>query len=94
MDAKRAYEREFLSGLARLAGRRQPGLSDEERDGEWRAQRIFYDALAPFRSRVQDAICLTGLRADLLQDLLAELDEATPDRRAWDEAILEARHAD
>lgn len=60
MDAKRAYEREFLSGLARL----------------------------------QDAACLTGLRADALHDLLLGLDDATPDRRAWDEAIMEARNAD
>ena len=78
----------MLSTFARLAGR--PGLSDADRDGEHRAQQIFYGALACFRAAVTDAAPLTDLRKDALADLLAGLDDTTPDRRAWDEAIAEA----
>lgn len=98
MDAKRAarhaYEQDVLSGFARLAGRRAPGLSDQDRDGEYRAQSLFYAALARFRREVEGAAPLTDLRRDALGDLLAGLDDTTPDRRAWDEAIAEARHGD
>jgi hypothetical protein len=40
---------------------------------------------------VADAAPLTELRRDALDDLLAGLADTTPDRRAWDEAIAEAR---
>src|SRR5664279_2434182 len=86
--ARRDYEHQVLSTFARLAGR--PGLSDADRDGEHRAQQIFYGALACFRAAVTDAAPLTDLRKDALADLLAGLDDTTPDRRAWDEAIAEA----
>ncbi len=91
MDRRQAYERNVLSTFARLAGRRAPGIADEERDGEFRAQAIFYDALSHFRSKVADAAPLTDLRRGALDDLLTSLDDTTPDRRAWDEAIHEAR---
>lgn len=91
MDRRQAYERNVLSSFARLADRRAPGLSDEDHDGEYRAQRIFYDALSRFRARIADAAPLTELRRDALDDLLAGLADTTPDRRAWDEAIAEAR---
>lgn len=91
MDRRQAYERDVLSSFARLAGRHAPGISDDEHDGEIRAQAIFYDALSLFRARVADAAPLTELRRDALDDLLAGLADTTPDRRAWDEAIAEAR---
>jgi hypothetical protein len=90
IGARRDYERQVLSTFARLAGSRAPGLSDADRDGEHRAQQIFYGALARFRTAVTDAAPLTDLRKDALADLLAGLDDTTPDRRAWDEAIAEA----
>ena len=96
MDAasavRRDYERDVLSTFARLAGRRAPGLADAELGAEHRAQRIFYAALARFRAQVQEAAPLTDLRQGALGDLLAGLDDSTPDRRAWDEAIAEARN--
>jgi hypothetical protein len=85
--SRKAYEQNVISTFARLAGRHAPGLSDADRDGEHRAQQMFYGALARFRADVQDASPLTGLR----KDALAGLDDTTPDRRAWDEAIAEAR---
>lgn len=92
MRSRQDYEQEVLSTFARLAGRRAPGISDETRGGEYRAQQIFYTALARFRAQVQDASPLTDLRRDALSDLLANLDDTTPNRRAWDEAIHEARN--
>ncbi len=89
--ARQAYEQDVLSTFARLAGRRAPGISDADRDDEYRAQQIFYTALDRFRAQVADASPLTDLRRDALSDLLANLDDTTPDRRAWDEAIMEAR---
>ena len=90
IGARRDYERQVLSTFARLAGRRAPGLSDADLGGEHRAQQIFYGALARFRAAVADAALLTDLRKDALADLLAGLDDTTPDRCAWDEAIAEA----
>ena len=84
------YEQDVLSTFARLAGRRAPGISDETRDGEYRAQQIFYAALDRFRADVANAAPFTDLRRDALGDLLAGLEDTTPDRRAWDEAIQEA----
>lgn len=92
MNARHAYEQDVLSTFARLAGRRAPGIADEDRDGEYRAQDIFYTALDRFRAQVKDAAPLTDLRRDALADLIAALDDTTPDRRAWDEAIMEARN--
>ena len=83
------YEQDVLSSFARLA--RAPGISDDTRDGEYRAQQIFYAALEKFRADVANATPLTDLRRDALGDLLAGLEDTTPDRRAWDEAIVEAR---
>ena len=85
------YEQDVLSTFARLAGRRAPGISDETRYGEYRAQQIFYTALDRFRADVANAAPFTDLRRDALGDLLAGLDDTTPDRRAWDEAIIGAR---
>jgi len=82
------YEQDVLSSFARLAG--APGISDETRDGEYRAQQIFYAALDRFRADVANAGPLTELRRDALSDLLDSLTDTTPDRRAWDEAISEA----
>ncbi|MEO8895041.1 MAG: hypothetical protein ABI450_04105 [Rhizomicrobium sp.] len=90
MNARHAYEQDVLSTFARLAGRRAPGISDETRDGEYRAQQIFYTALDRFRTQVADAAPLTDLRRDALADLIAALDDTTPNRRAWDEAIMGA----
>lgn len=86
------YEQDVLSTFARLAGRRTPGISDETRDGEYRAQRIFYAALDRFRADVANAAPFTDLRREALGDLLDGLSDVTPDRRAWDEAIIEARN--
>ena len=86
---RRDYEQDVLSTFARLAGR--PGISDETLDGEYRAQRIFYAALDRFRTDVANAAPFTDLRRDALSDLLDGLSDITPDRRAWDEAIVEAR---
>ena len=88
------YEREVLSVFARLAGRRAPGLSDDDRDREYRAQEIFYAALARFESAVREAHPLSELRGGALCDLLAGLADATPDRAQWDHAIEEAIHGD
>ena len=93
MDARYAYERELLSAFARLAAKRAPGLSDG-RDGEYRAQQIFYAALARFQGAVESAVPLTDLRKDALAELLGGLADTTPSRRAWDEAIAEANYAD
>jgi len=82
------YEQDVLSSFARLAGRRAPGISDESRDGEYRAQEIFYAALDRFRADVANASPMTELRRDALADLLDGLADTTPDRRAWDEAIM------
>ena len=88
MTARREYEQGVLLSFARLGGR--PGISDETRDGEYRAQRIFYAALDRFRADVANAAPFTDLRRDALSDLLDGLTDTTPDRRAWDEAIMEA----
>lgn len=90
MDARRRYEQDVLSTFARLAGRRAPGLADEDRDREVRAQHLFYDALGRFRAAVAEAHPLTDLRGDALTGLLDTLSDATPSRAAWDEAIMEA----
>ena len=89
-----AYERDVLSAFARLAGRRAPGLSDEDRTNEFQAQEIFYAALARFEGAVKEAHPLTALRTDALTDLLAGLADATPDRERWTHAIMEAIHDD
>ncbi len=91
MNARHAYEQDVLSTFAALAGRRAPGIADEDRDGEYRAQTIFYTALDRFRAQVANAAPLTDLRRDALADLIAALDDTTPDRHAWDEAIIGAR---
>jgi hypothetical protein len=89
-ERRRAYEREILSTIANM-GRRAPELSDADRDGEFRAQQVFFSALADFKTQVNDALLLTSLRKDALKDLLAGLDDAAPDRAAWDEAVSDAR---
>ena len=94
MDARHAYERDVLSAFARLAGKRAPGLSDADRDNEYRAQHLFYAALDRFRGAVETAAPLTELRKDALADLLSGLADTTPSRTAWDEAIAEANYAD
>jgi hypothetical protein len=94
MNPRRAYERDVLSVFARLAGRRAPGLSDQDRDNEHRAQQTFYDALTRFRAEAIAASVLSELRRGALGDLVAGLDDATPDRTAWDEAIAEAVYGD
>ena len=86
------YEQDVLSSFARLGGRRAPGIADETCDGEYRAQRSFYAALERFRADVADAAPFTELRRDALGDLLDGLADTTPDRRAWDEAIMGARN--
>lgn len=90
MDQRRAYEDEVLATFSRLASR-APEISDADRDSEYRAQRIFFAALAGFRSEVESARALTGLRKDALDDLLDTLCDATPNALAWDEAIADAR---
>ncbi len=85
------YEQDVISSFARLSGRRAPGIGDETRDGEYRAQQIFYAALDRFRADVANAAPFTELRRDALGDLLDGLTDTTPDRRAWDEAIIGAR---
>ncbi|HXS06748.1 MAG TPA: hypothetical protein VN723_08170 [Rhizomicrobium sp.] len=95
MDFTRAaYERNLLSTFARLAGKRAPGVSDDDRDREYRAQEIFYAALARFEGAVKEAHPLTALRADALTDLLAALADGTPDRARWTHAITEAIHGE
>jgi hypothetical protein len=85
-----AYERDVLSSFARLG--RAPGLSDEDRDHEFEAQRIFFAALTRFEGAVKEAHPLTQLRAGALTDLLAALSDAVPDRARWTHAITEAIH--
>lgn len=90
-----AYEAAVISDLGSLFGpsphTAQPCMSDEDRDNEIRAQNIFYAALGRFRAEVVGAIPLTDLRRDALDDLLATLEDATPSRTAWDEAISDSR---
>ena len=88
------YERDVLSSFARLAGRRAPGLSDDDRDREFEAQEIFYAALARFEGAVKHAHPLTALRSDALGEVLAALSDAAPDRARWTHAIMEAVHND
>ena len=98
MDRRQAYEAELLATFARLgsgartgATAERPGLSDADRDNEWRAQNNFFAALEIFRRAVHAAAALTSLRKDALDELLTRLDDAIPDTLAWDEAIAEAR---
>ena len=93
-ERRAAYERDVLSSFARLAGRRGPGLSDDERDREFQAQEIFYAALVRFEGALNEAHPLTSLRADALTDLLGALADAAPDRARWTHAITEAIHND
>lgn len=92
---QREYERELLSTFANLWGanlaRRAPELSDADRDGEYRAQQMFFVALEEFKAKVNDALLSTALRKDALTELLAGLDDAAPDPAAWDEAVSDAR---
>jgi len=90
MDRRQAYELEILSTFASL-GRRAPELSDADRDGEYRAQKIFFAALEVFTAQVRAAAALSDLRKESLSELLATLADATPDAAAWDEAISDAR---
>jgi hypothetical protein len=90
LDRRQAYEVEVLSTFARL-GRAAPGISDADRDHEYRAQQMFFSALDVFKSEVQTAAALTELRKDALGELLATLSDAAPDALAWDEAIAEAQ---
>lgn len=90
MDRRQAYELEILSTFARL-GQRMPGISDADRDNEILAQRTFFAALTAFKREVQAALDLSELRKDALSDLLAHLDDTTPDAEAWDEAIANAQ---
>jgi len=87
---RRAYERELLSTIANIA-RRAPELSDADRDGEFRAQQVFFAALAEFKTQVNDALLSTALRKDALTELLAGLDDTAPDRAAWDETVSDAK---
>lgn len=96
--SRQEYERELFSRVTELFVRpgmpqpkRAPGISDQALDDEYRAQQIFYAALARFRSEVQGAMPLTDLRRDALSDLLNGLDDLRPDRGAWDEAINAAK---
>lgn len=94
-ERQRDYERELLSTFAAIATtnlrRRAPELSDADRDGEYRAQRLFFAALGDFKAQVNDALLSTSLRKDALTELLAGLDDAAPDPAAWDEAVSDAR---
>lgn len=89
-ERRRAYERELLSAIANVA-RRAPELSDADRDSEFRAQQVFFTALAEFKTQVNDALLATSLRAEALKELLAGLDDAAPAPAAWDEAVSDAR---
>ena len=88
------YERDVLSSFARLAGRRKPGLSDDDRDREFQAQEIFYAALARFEGAAKEVHALTALRTDALTELLDALCDTAPDRARWTHAIMEAVHND
>jgi hypothetical protein len=88
------YERDVLSSFARLAGRKPPGLSDDDRDREFQAQQIFYAALTRFEDAVKQAHPLTALRTDALSQLLDALCDTAPDRARWTHAIMEAVHGD
>lgn len=90
MDRRQAYELEILSTFAGL-GRRAPELSDTDRDNEYAAQKTFFAALNAFTSEVRAAQSLSTLRRDALSELLAGLADATPDLRAWEESISDAR---
>jgi len=93
VDRRQAYEIEILSTFTRM-GRRAPGISDADRDDEYLAQRTFFAALDKFKDEVRAAAALSELRKDAFGELLAGLDDATPDPTAWDEAISEARRGD
>jgi hypothetical protein len=88
------YERDVLSSFARLAGRRTPGLSDDDRDREFQAQDIFYAALTRFEAAVKEAHPLTALRTNALTELLDAISDTAPDRARWTHAIMEACHDD
>jgi len=91
--SQKEYESEVIETVTELFVRAMsqsrpiPALSDEDKGNEWKAQRMFFEALGEFRSKVQDAQALTDLRKDALGDLLNALSDETPDAIAWSEAI-------
>lgn len=90
--SRQEYERDVVATVTELfirpgMPRPTPSLSDEDKGNEWKAQRVFFEALGEFRSKVQDAQALTDLRKDALGDLLNALSDETPDAIAWSEAI-------
>jgi hypothetical protein len=94
MTDKEQYERELLDRVVSLFPRPMPAaprldIADIAR--ELSAQKLFYTALAEFRSKVQDIILLTDLRKEALTELLAWVDDCVPEERVWNEAINEGR---
>lgn len=68
-------------------------LSDDDRDAEYEAAKIFYQELASFRSAVAlSVIPKTGLRGRMLQELLDVMEDYTPDAMRWEASIKESKH--
>lgn len=91
MHARAAYEAELLNAFANLGANRAPSLSDDDRDGEYRAMELVQRATAAFVSAIQNAAALSDLRKAHLEEALTVIADAMPDIAAWDEAISNAR---
>ncbi len=73
--------------------RREPARQLGEADNQFltrledRAQRIFYPALAEFKSKIQDAMALSDIQREQFQYLLDAIHDNAPVARDWDEKI-------
>lgn len=98
MSEQAKYEADVIGIFSRMGmsqPKRQPGISDEDRDGEFEASRIFYQALAAFRSDVSFRVLpRTSLRRKQIEELLDLMESETPDPNAWEIAIMEARRGE
>jgi hypothetical protein len=84
--SRHEYEMDTVRDLT-APFRAVPALSDVDRDAEWTAQNILYAVLNEARPKLLNAAALSDLRREAIQDLIAAIDDARPDRGAWDEAI-------
>ena len=73
--------------------RQQSGMSDQDRDNEHEAARIFYQELAAFRSAIAFRVLpRTELRKAQIQELLDIMEDFTPGPETWENSIKDARH--
>ena len=88
-DGRVAYERNAIATIHHLFTNRRavPRLADADVANEWRAQRLFFDAMAEFRAKVEQAAALSELRKQEMADMLVAMGDYAPTRICWDEAI-------